>query len=92
MSKITLKLGSRSSNTAAPPAFVTSSDTKLLPADMQRKYIDAHAFSMGKWLDKLSAQDFTYFFRQPVDTVTYSDYLTVVKTPMDLSTIQKKLE
>jgi len=30
-------------------------------------------------------------FRQPVDTMQYPDYLQVIKKPMDLGTIKKKL-
>ncbi|ORY96241.1 hypothetical protein BCR43DRAFT_491328 [Syncephalastrum racemosum] len=43
-------------------------------------------------LDTLEKRDAYGFFLQPVDTSVVQDYLTVIKHPMDFSTMRKKLE
>ena len=40
---------------------------------------------------KIEEQQFAWPFREPVDTTEVPDYLTVVKTPIDLSTIEKRI-
>ncbi|ODN03130.1 Peregrin [Orchesella cincta] len=42
-------------------------------------------------VDELISMDSQSIFKQPVDISEVPDYLTVVKTPMDLSTMQEKI-
>ncbi|XP_058462395.1 bromodomain-containing protein homolog isoform X2 [Malaya genurostris] len=42
-------------------------------------------------LDQLEAKDVQEIFREPVDTDEVTDYLTVVKNPIDLGTMRQKL-
>ncbi|XP_058830758.1 bromodomain-containing protein homolog [Topomyia yanbarensis] len=43
-------------------------------------------------LDQLEAKDVQEIFREPVDTDEVTDYLTVVKNPIDLGTMRQKLK
>ncbi|XP_054156039.1 bromodomain and WD repeat-containing protein 3-like [Oppia nitens] len=45
-----------------------------------------------KFIDEMLKKDDTLPFRQPVDTNEFPQYLTVIHNPIDLSTIQKKLD
>lgn len=40
----------------------------------------------------LCALQWCWPFNQPVDTNQYKDYLDMVKTPMDFSTVKKRIE
>ena len=40
---------------------------------------------------KIEEQAFAWPFREPVDTAAVPDYLTVIKEPIDLSTIEKRI-
>ncbi|KAI9499079.1 hypothetical protein BDB00DRAFT_783668 [Zychaea mexicana] len=46
----------------------------------------------AKLLDTLEKRDSYGFFLKPVDTSIVTDYLTVIKHPMDFSTMRKKLK
>uniref|UniRef100_A0A336N8X3 CSON009308 protein n=1 Tax=Culicoides sonorensis TaxID=179676 RepID=A0A336N8X3_CULSO len=48
--------------------------------------------SLDRILDQLEAKDSTEIFLEPVDTMEVADYLDVIKNPMDLGTMRKKLK
>jgi len=57
-------------------------------ADRQRNHLKSELLNICK---KLEEQHFSWPFRDPVDTTEVKDYLEVVKDPIDLSTIDKRV-
>ncbi|CAO3617402.1 unnamed protein product [Cunninghamella blakesleeana] len=53
--------------------------------------VDLKSHLLKLW-DSLSKRDAYGFFLEPVDTSIVQDYLTVIKKPMDFSTMKKKVE
>lgn len=49
---------------------------------------------MAAWtlLECVASSSSADFFRSPVDTTTYPDYLTIISHPMDLATMHSKLQ
>lgn len=45
-----------------------------------------------KLLEMFKRKDAYYIFQDPVDTTTYPEYLSIIKHPMDLGTMRKKVE
>ena len=56
--------------------------------DRQRNHLKSELLSI---LRKIEDQQFSWPFRQPVDTNEVTDYLTIVKEPIDLMTIDKRV-
>lgn len=48
--------------------------------------------ALDRILDQLESKDTTEIFLEPVDTTEVADYLDVIKSPMDLGTMRKKLK
>lgn len=48
--------------------------------------------ALDRILDQLESKDTTEIFLEPVDTTEVADYLDVIKNPMDLGTMRKKLK
>ncbi|KAJ2854000.1 hypothetical protein J3B02_002886 [Coemansia erecta] len=48
--------------------------------------------SLARLIKRIRKRDSYGFFLEPVDTKVITDYLTVIKNPMDLGTIQRKVE
>lgn len=48
--------------------------------------------SLDRILDQLESKDTTEIFLEPVDTTDVADYLDVIKNPIDLGTMRKKLK
>jgi histone acetyltransferase len=57
-------------------------------ADRQKTALKSELLSM---LRKIEEQQFAWPFREPVDTTAVPDYLEVIKEPIDLSTIEKRI-
>jgi len=56
--------------------------------DRQRNQLKSELLSIVR---KTEDQQFAWPFREPVDTTEVTDYMTVVKDPIDLSTIEKRI-
>merc|ERR1712130_1079150 len=65
--------------------IVTQSEIKQIE-------LNPFMFFLRKVLDLLAENDAQDIFAEPVDTDEVADYLDIVKTPMDFSTMRKKLE
>lgn len=61
-------------------------------AEIKQIELNPFMFFLRKVLDLLADNDAQDIFADPVDTDEVADYLDIVKTPMDLSTMRKKLE
>ena len=48
--------------------------------------------SLGDVLQKLKREQKFFMFRTPVDTEECDDYLDLIEAPMDLETMERKLE
>jgi histone acetyltransferase len=57
-------------------------------ADRQKSALKSELLSM---IRKIEEQQFAWPFRDPVDTSEVADYLDVIKEPIDLSTIEKRI-
>ena len=57
-------------------------------SDRQKNYLKSELLQI---LQKIEDQHFSWPFREPVDTDEVEDYLNVVKDPIDLSTMEKRL-
>jgi histone acetyltransferase len=57
-------------------------------ADRQKSALKSELLSM---IRKIEEQQFVWPFREPVDTSEVADYLDVIKEPIDLSTIEKRI-
>lgn len=57
-------------------------------ADRQKNALRSELLSMVR---KIEEQQFAWPFREPVDTTEVKDYLDVIKEPIDLSTIEKRI-
>lgn len=47
---------------------------------------------MKSVLDEVMKLDISIYFKVPVDTKVYTNYLQIIQTPMDLSKIKKNLK
>jgi histone acetyltransferase len=56
-------------------------------SDRQRNHLKSELLSIVR---KTEDQQFAWPFREPVDTTEVTDYLNVIKDPIDLSTIEKR--
>merc|ERR1712142_306778 len=61
-------------------------------AEIKQIELNPFMFFLRKVLDLLSENDAQDIFAEPVDTDEVTDYLDIVKEPMDFSTMRKKLE
>jgi len=61
-------------------------------AEIKQIELNPFMFFLRKVLDLLAENDAQDIFAEPVDTDEVADYLDIVKTPMDFSTMRKKLE
>ena len=59
--------------------------------ELFREYIRDQMHVCELTTEQLYKSPLAWLFRDPVDTSVYTDYRDVVKTPMDLNTIRKKL-
>ena len=57
-------------------------------ADRQKAALKSELLAMVR---KIEEQQFAWPFREPVDTTAVPDYLDVIKEPIDLSTIDKRI-
>ena len=57
-------------------------------ADRQKTALKSELLTM---IRKIEEQQFAWPFREPVDTSAVPDYLEVIKEPIDLSTIEKRI-
>ena len=57
-------------------------------SDRQRNHLKSELLSIVR---KTEDQQFAWPFREPVDTTEVTDYLNVIKDPIDLSTIEKRI-
>ena len=64
-------------------AFAASKD-----GDRQKNHLKSELLQI---LRKLEEQHFSWPFREPVDTSEVTDYLDIVKDPIDLSTMDKRI-
>jgi len=69
-------------------ADLQSSSNMNKDADRQRYYLKSELLNICK---KLEEQHFSWPFREPVDTNEVKDYLEIIKDPIDLSTIDKRI-
>mmetsp|Transcript_6815 Transcript_6815/g.9203 ORF Transcript_6815/g.9203 Transcript_6815/m.9203 type:complete len:216 (-) Transcript_6815:16-663(-) len=69
-------------------ADLLSSTGGAKDADRQKNYIKSELLSIVR---KTEEQQFAWPFREPVDTNEVTDYLEIVKDPIDLSTIEKRI-
>lgn len=69
--------------------------TDLLAATGQGKDVDRAKMALKSELlgmvRKVEEQQFAWPFREPVDTTEVKDYLEVIKEPIDVSTIEKRI-
>jgi histone acetyltransferase len=57
-------------------------------SDRQRNQLKSELLSMVR---KIEEQHFAWPFREPVDTTEVKDYLDIIKDPIDLSTMEKRI-
>lgn len=57
-------------------------------ADRQKNHIKSELLALVR---KTEEQQFAWPFREPVDTTEVKDYLEIIKDPIDLSTIEKRI-
>ena len=57
-------------------------------SDKQRNVLKSELMSIVR---KVEEQQFAWPFREPVDTTEVKDYLDVIKEPIDLSTMEKRI-
>eukprot|EP00957_Ditylum_brightwellii_P089632 6826256-Ditylum_brightwellii.AAC.1 len=69
-------------------ADLLSSTGGAKDADRQKNYIKSELLSIVR---RTEEQQFAWPFREPVDTTEVLDYLEIVKDPIDLSTIEKRI-
>jgi len=58
-------------------------------SDRQKTHLKSELLALVR---KTEDQKFTWPFREPVDTTEVKDYLEIIKDPIDLSTIEKRIE
>lgn len=69
-------------------ADLLASTTAAKDSDRQRNHLKSELLSIVR---KTEDQQFAWPFREPVDTTEVTDYLNVIKDPIDLSTIEKRI-
>jgi histone acetyltransferase len=69
-------------------ADLLASTAAAKDSDRQRNHLKSELLSIVR---KIEDQQFAWPFREPVDTTEVTDYLTVIKDPIDLSTIEKRI-
>ncbi|ORX53201.1 Bromodomain-containing protein [Hesseltinella vesiculosa] len=79
----------RPTNKAVARAATVAAHRAAAASDKERK--KDFKVICGKTLDALIKKDAYGFFIEPVNTAIVKDYLTVVKRPMDFSTMKKNL-
>lgn len=57
-------------------------------SDRQKNHLKSELLSLVR---KTQDQQFAWPFREPVDTTEVKDYLEIIKDPIDLSTIEKRI-
>jgi len=57
-------------------------------SDRQKNFLKSELLHI---LQKIKDQNFSWPFREPVDTTEVKDYLDIVKEPIDLSTMEKRI-
>jgi histone acetyltransferase len=67
---------------------LTSATGQGKEADRQKSALKSDLLAIVR---KIEEQQFAWPFREPVDTSEVADYLEVVKEPIDLSTIEKRI-
>jgi len=67
---------------------VLASTTAAKDSDLQKNKLKSDLLAIMR---KTEEQQFAWPFRQPVDTSEVTDYLDVIKDPIDLSTIEKRI-
>ena len=67
---------------------VLASTTAAKDSDLQKNKLKSDLLAI---IRKTEEQQFAWPFRQPVDTTEVTDYLDVIKDPIDLSTIEKRI-
>lgn len=58
-------------------------------SDRKKNHLKSELLALVR---KTEDQQFTWPFREPVDTAEVKDYLEIIKDPIDLSTIEKRIE
>eukprot|EP00551_Chaetoceros_affinis_P012161 CAMPEP_0203665582 /NCGR_PEP_ID=MMETSP0090-20130426/2783_1 /ASSEMBLY_ACC=CAM_ASM_001088 /TAXON_ID=426623 /ORGANISM="Chaetoceros affinis, Strain CCMP159" /LENGTH=443 /DNA_ID=CAMNT_0050529191 /DNA_START=1 /DNA_END=1335 /DNA_ORIENTATION=+ len=69
-------------------ADLLASTTAAKDSDRQRNHLKSELLSIVR---KTEDQQCAWPFREPVDTTEVTDYLNVIKDPIDLSTIEKRI-
>jgi histone acetyltransferase len=69
-------------------ADLLASSASAKDQDRQRTYLKSELLAI---IRKIEDQQYAWPFREPVDTNEITDYLTVIKDPIDLSTIEKRI-
>jgi len=70
-------------------ADVLASTSGVKDADRQKNVLKSELLAIVR---KTEEQQFSWPFREPVDTSEVHDYLDVIKEPIDLSTIEKRIK
>lgn len=69
-------------------ADLLASTNAAKDSDRQKSHLKSELLSIVR---KTEDQQFSWPFREPVDTTEVTDYLEVIKDPIDLSTIEKRI-
>lgn len=69
-------------------ADLLASTNAAKDSDQQRNHLKSELLSI---IRKIEEQHFAWPFREPVDTNEVKDYLDVIKDPIDLSTMEKRV-
>ena len=92
-------LVSRIGSCCSPVAVSNNQQTvdKIATARSPQKYSErrqknAHKNELIRIIEKIKEKHFSWPFREPVDTVEVTDYLDIVKDPIDLSTMEKRIQ
>lgn len=68
------------------------SHSQALAESHRRRLADAANHTCGKALRELMRHQWAYIFNTPVDTNVWTDYLDVVKNPLDFGTVRARCE